>query len=77
MPSDVQPLLITGDDNICDALKKFLQVAILIAQYHAYKYDSDGNFTPAFEAEICSSPCFNPPEEDDEEDEEAEEEETT
>jgi hypothetical protein len=66
--SDVEPLLVLGTDSICDAIMKNLQVMIIAYQYHRYKYDENGNFTPAFEAEICSSPCFAPPppEEEDE-----------
>lgn len=68
-PSDVEPLLVTGSDTLCSALLKFLRVAVLAYQYHKYKYDNDGNFTPEFEAEICSAPCFAPPPLEEEEEE--------
>jgi hypothetical protein len=66
---DVEPLLVDGDDTLCQALLKFLQVAVIYYQYHKYKYDNNGNFTAAFEAEICSAPCFAPPEPEEEEEE--------
>lgn len=66
---DVEPLLVTGEDTLCAALLKFLQVSVIYYRYHKYKYDTDGNFTPAFEAEICSAPCFAPPPPEEEEEE--------
>lgn len=61
-PSDFDDLLVRGDDTFCDALKKFLQAEVLFWQYFKYKYDEDGHFTAAYEAEICSASCFVPPE---------------
>ena len=66
-PEDVEPLLIEGDDTLCDAYKKYLQVLVLAYQWVKYRYNTDGTFTDAFEAEICSAPCFNPPDPDAEE----------
>lgn len=66
---DVEPLLVKGTDNLCQVLLKFLQVAVIAYQYHKYKYDNNGNFTPEFEAEICSAPCFAPPAPETEEEE--------
>lgn len=59
--SDVEPLLVVGGDSICQAILKNLQVMIIYYQYHKYKYNADGTFTPAYEEEICSAPCFAPP----------------
>ncbi len=64
---DVEPLLVKGTDSICTALLKFLQVAVIFYQYHKYKYNNDGTFTEAYEAEICSAPCFAPPPPEEEE----------
>ncbi len=61
-PSDILPLLVSGDELFCPAMLKNIQVMVLWWQYHKYKYNSDGTFTAAFEAEICSAPCFAPPE---------------
>jgi len=58
-PAQVKALIPTGTDNICQQLLKFIQVMVLVYRYTAYKYDSAGNFTPAFRAELCSAPCFN------------------
>lgn len=61
-PSDFTGLLVAEGDTFCDALKKFLRAEILFWQYYKYKYDDNGNFTEAYEAEICSASCFVPPE---------------
>ncbi len=59
--------MVLGSDSICQALLKTLQVMVIYYQYHKYKYDSDGNFTPEYEAEICASYCFAPPPPEEEE----------
>jgi len=61
VPSDVEPLLVSGEDRFCVALLKNIQVMVLWYQYHKYKYNDDGTFTEAYAAEICSAPCFAPP----------------
>jgi hypothetical protein len=52
---------VSGEDSYCAAMLKNIQVMVLFWQYHKYKYNSDGTFSDAFVAEICSAPCFAPP----------------
>lgn len=62
LPSDFEDLFVTGEERVCSAMLKNLRVAVLWYQYHKYKYNADGSFSDAFIAEICSAPCFAPPE---------------
>jgi hypothetical protein len=58
LPSELEELVPTGQDDICTVLVKWFRFQLLLYRYHKYAFTTDGELSDNFKAEICFAASF-------------------